>query len=435
MKIIIIGAGVSGLSTYLLLRKVLPSFDSHTILVYEAHSPREALPTGASNPFPSMLGNLSDSAAVVGNIISLAPNSVRLLKFIDPKLYEIFKARGYINEHYTFKTARGHTLAVTPTRDNRYPVEYTISCPRYGLWKWLHEVVGEDKIQYRRVVEVDLSGEKPVVKFAGGGEEDADLVVGADGARSVVKKALFGEEAEGKYAARYEGFAGVGSFLDVEIPESVTKHKSMVFTFGPAGSFGYCSAAPLKQRTLSWWSNWGSPNIPDGNVMDVEDIRRQLQERHGTWKDPVIQRIIKEITTDRIYPVWTTPYLPHWGQRGAVLLGDAAHALRAMSGQGAGQALEDSVTFCLLLSHYITKAETAGSDLTVKEGIELTAKGLYEIRSPRVAFVRDRSRRMYFTKKRINNVVVEYMWYVFIYLCTKFSMIGESSGYWYCVQE
>lgn len=331
MKIIIIGAGVSGLSTYLLLRKVLPSFDSHTILVYEAHSPREALPTGASNPFPSMLGNLSDSAAVVGNIISLAPNSVRLLKFIDPKLYEIFKARGYINEHYTFKTARGHTLAVTPTRDNRYPVEYTISCPRYGLWKWLHEVVGEDKIQYRRVVEVDLSGEKPVVKFAGGGEEDADLVVGADGARSVVKKALFGEEAEGKYAARYEGFAGVGSFLDVEIPESVTKHKSMVFTFGPAGSFG----------------------------------------------------------------------------------------------QGAGQALEDSVTFCLLLSHYITKAETAGSDLTVKEGIELTAKGLYEIRSPRVAFVRDRSRRMYFTKKRINNVVVEYMWYVFIYLCTKFSMIGH----------
>jgi 2-polyprenyl-6-methoxyphenol hydroxylase-like FAD-dependent oxidoreductase len=159
--------------------------------------------------------------------------------------------------------------------------------------------------------------------------------------------------------------------------------------------------------------------------MDADEIRRQLQERHGTWKDPVIQKIINDPKTDRIYPVWTTPNLPHWGQRGTVLLGDAAHALRAMSGQGAGQALEDSVTFCLLLAHYLRAAETAGSNLTVREAIDLSAKGLFEIRSPRVAFVRDRSRRMYFTKKRINNIAIEYLWYLFILFCTKFSMIGK----------
>lgn len=425
MKIIIVGAGVSGLSTYLQLCKLLLSFDSHTILIYESQKPRETVPSGTSDPSLSDLEDLTDSTAVVGNSIGLTPNSVRLLKYINTKLYETFKVRGYVSESYTFKTARGHTLAVMSTGDKRSPEEYTISCPRYGLWKCLHDVVGEDKIQYRKVIDVDFSGEKPVVRFADGGEEDADLVVGADGVRSVVKKAIFGEEDERKYAPHYEGFCGVGAFIDVEIPEAITKHKSMVFTFGPTGSFGYCCTAPIPQRVLGWWSNWGTPNVPDRNIVDTDDIRRQLQERHGTWKDPVIHSIIEKMTTDRIYPIWTTPNLPHWGETGAVLLGDAAHTLQATSGQGASQALEDSVTFSLLLSHYITKAETAGSDLTVKEAIKLAAKGLYEIRSPRVASIRARARRLYITKKRINNIIVEYMFYCFIYLWTNFPIIGK----------
>ena len=204
MKIIIVGAGVSGLSTYLQLCKVLPAFDSHTIVVYESQKPRETVSPATSTQSSSKPEDLTDSTAVVGNSIGLAPNSVRLLKYIDTRLYELFKAQGYVSQAYTFKTARGHTLAVTLTGDKRSPEEYTISCPRYGLWQCLHEVVGEDKISYRKVIDVDLSGKKPFVKFADGGEEDADLVVGADGVRSIVKKAIFGEDNERKYAPRYE---------------------------------------------------------------------------------------------------------------------------------------------------------------------------------------------------------------------------------------
>lgn len=199
----------------------------------------------------------------------------------------------------------------------------------------------------------------------------------------------------------------------------------MVFTFGPTGSFGYCSAAPQSQRKLGWWSNWGTREAPDGNVMDPEEIRKQLRERHGTWKDPVIQNIIEEMDTDRIYPIWTTPDLPHWGEGGAVLLGDAAHTLPATSGQGAGQALEDSVVFSLLLAHYMAKAEAAGGGLTVEEVIKLSIKGLYEIRYPRVATIKARSRNLYLTNKKIDNVVFEYMYYLFIYMWTNFPILGE----------
>lgn len=204
MKIAIVGAGVSGLSTYLQFRKILTPLDSHTITIYESQKPDHGGSSGNSNQALSKPEGLTDSATVVGNSILLSPNSVRLLKSIDSELYQVFKARGCVSETYTFKTARGQTLAVLPTHDGKLPREYSISCPRYELWKCLHEVVGEDKIQYRKVVHVDLDGRKPIVRFADGGEEDADLVIGADGVRSVVKRAIFGDEDERLYAPHYE---------------------------------------------------------------------------------------------------------------------------------------------------------------------------------------------------------------------------------------
>lgn len=205
MKIVIVGAGVSGLATYLQLHKLLPpSPHPHRILIYESHEPRRSTCRGAFTPSSPGEQSLTDSAPVVGNSIALAANAVRLLKSIDPRLYDVFKDRGYVNKSYTFRTARGHTLAVTSTGDRESPEEFTISCPRHVLWECFHEVVGEDNIEYRRVIEIDLSGEKPVVKLADGGEEDADLVIGADGVRSIVKKSMFGKEDESKYAPRYE---------------------------------------------------------------------------------------------------------------------------------------------------------------------------------------------------------------------------------------
>lgn len=106
--------------------------------------------------------------------------------------------------HYILRSARGHTLAVVPTADGNLPVEYTLSCPRFDSWQWLHEYVGYKSICYRRVVEVNLDGERPVVYFADSGREDADLVVGADGVRSVAKKALFSHENRSKYEARFK---------------------------------------------------------------------------------------------------------------------------------------------------------------------------------------------------------------------------------------
>jgi 2-polyprenyl-6-methoxyphenol hydroxylase-like FAD-dependent oxidoreductase len=199
----------------------------------------------------------------------------------------------------------------------------------------------------------------------------------------------------------------------------VIEDQSMVLTFGPSGSFGYCSAAPQERRLVGWWSNWRLADIPESNSVDPEEVHKQLLDRHGSWKDPVIQGIIAAMSTDRIYPLWTTPELPYWGRDRALILGDAAHTLQANSGQGASQALEDSVAFTLLLASYLTKGK---SD---QDAIDLATRGLYKIRNPHVQTIKSQARNLFIMEKRFNNVIVEYALYCFIFLWTRFPVLSK----------
>lgn len=208
------------------------------------------------------------------------------------------------------------------------------------------------------------------------------------------------------------------------LPETITKESSMVFTFGPTGSFGYCSAAPLIEGKIGWWSNWGSSQIPTNNMRDSAQIRAELQQRHSKWHDPTIRHIVSTATTAVIYPIWTTPELPLWSRKGAIILGDAAHTLQATSGQGACQALEDSVAFCLFLCHYLRLAKLGHANLSDSDVVELTAKGLYDVRHERVATIRERSRNLYLTREPIKNIAFEYLYYMYIFFLTAFPFLG-----------
>lgn len=200
----------------------------------------------------------------------------------------------------------------------------------------------------------------------------------------------------------------------------------MVFTFGLNGSFGYCSAAPESQQKLGWWSNWPRSDMPEQTRIDPDEARRQLLGRHAQWKDDVIQYILRNAVVDRIYPIWTTPALPHWGaDTGAVLLGDSSHTLQAMSGQGACQALEDSIVFSLLLSHYIAESEKSNGAFTTKDAISRSTRGLYLIRKDKVAAIKNRARNLYSKQRYVDNVVLECIYSCFIFAWVKFSFFGK----------
>ena len=200
MKIIIIGGGIAGLSTYLYMKKYLSPNGEHELKIFESQASRIA----SEQTHHLNLDDLSFSTALVGGGLAVAPNGMRVLRDLSLDLHGAVTSQGFPCENNTFKAARGFTIGQVRAWDAREPPEYTVSSSRYGLWKCLADKVGDDAVQFKKVVEVAVDdGGKPLVRFADGSSEEADLVLGADGVRSTVKKAILQDD-DGKYAPTYK---------------------------------------------------------------------------------------------------------------------------------------------------------------------------------------------------------------------------------------
>jgi 2-polyprenyl-6-methoxyphenol hydroxylase-like FAD-dependent oxidoreductase len=205
----------------------------------------------------------------------------------------------------------------------------------------------------------------------------------------------------------------------------------MNFVFGGNGFFGYffsqsAESAPHRDspyyvtdpgESLAWWSTYTVDECPTPATLDKEVVTQQLQKRHSTWSDPVIQNILKSLKVENMYPTWTVPPLPTWERDGVVLVGDAAHALPPTSGQGSSQALEDVEAFSLFLSHYLRKSYERQDVESVdhKEIIKMAAKKYMDLRLPRVTKILHAAQSSQ-DSKRDKGVIQEYIMYAFLWI-------------------
>jgi 2-polyprenyl-6-methoxyphenol hydroxylase-like FAD-dependent oxidoreductase len=168
--------------------------------------------------------------------------------------------------------------------------------------------------------QVLLDGADPVI---------ADVVVGADGIRSAVRRSLFGEE-----PLRYGGHRAwrAGTRFDDE-----RVRDRFVEVWGVGGGFGFGPAGPGR---VYWYC---FEAVPEG-APAPERPRDEFLRRYGAWLDP-IPALIESTEPDAIEPTFTYDRPPRrtWGRGRVTLLGDAAHPMKPNIGQGAAQALEDAV--------------------------------------------------------------------------------------------
>lgn len=227
-------------------------------------------------------------------------------------------------------------------------------------------------------------------------------------------------------------------------------------TFGPQGFFGYgaCSSTSTAANEMAsdspafstvdkisptpgpravWWSTYSIAHLPHTKNFDREDIRAQLQSRHGAWTDPTIRSIVASAAVDSIYPTWTVPELPTWERQRVVLIGDAAHALPSSSGQGVSQALEDAQVLALLLERYLGEIPPPNDSdggmagimsqdarsAAESQAITQAAQAYFQLRKPRVKRIADRAK---YTgdMKREKGFVGEWLIYFFIWLVGAF---------------
>ncbi|KAJ5902412.1 hypothetical protein N7495_002940 [Penicillium taxi] len=404
MKIVIVGAGVSGCSIYLSLQKHLPNQDEHNYTIYEAYD------TARDTTFrerPASTEDTGSATLVVGGGLGLGPNGLNVLKRLDSSLYQDVMRSGYPYSNFQIKGANGWTLMKVQATANVKGQEMdSLAMSRHSIWQCLRDRIPNSAIINKKIQQVIPHGGalgRHLITFVDGSSPvEADLVIGSDGLK---------------------GLVGVGGFHPTT--ESLQRNiqpGTMTITFGGNGFFGYVySPSPSSPESIiTWWSTFGMEECPDPKTADKAAITQDLRDRHANWQDPVIQEIIKSVNVETMWPTWTTPELPIWDKDGIVLLGDAAHALPPTSGQGSAQALEDSESFSLFLAHYLKKAHRNDGDFSERDAVQLAAKKHMALRYPRVKVLLEKAQQRQQSKKKMN-LLQEYTMYIILWLVGKLS--------------
>lgn len=174
-------------------------------------------------------------------------------------------------------------------------------------------------------------GEKATAEFAGGAKEQGDILVCADGSRSLLRRLQF-PDAERKYAG-YTVWQGIAENFEHDcIPADM-----LIVWYGR----GLRLCVYHIGRGRPYWA--ALYTTPEGGRDPEGASKRIVLDLFRGWQEPLVAMIeaTAESAISRMDNYGGMP-LDYWGTGRVTLLGDAAHATTIDIGQGACQAIEDA---------------------------------------------------------------------------------------------
>jgi 2-polyprenyl-6-methoxyphenol hydroxylase-like FAD-dependent oxidoreductase len=323
----IIGAGLGGLAMALFMKKA-----NINCTIYELRTPY-----------------ITSAGAIM-----LSPNALKSLDAIG--VYDRIKGKGYHFRDLTFNTNEHKFIdAYEMGNADKYGFD-ALRIYRQDILDALKAMVKEAGIdihyqkRFTKVIEDTDAGVK--FAFADGDEKTVDLLIGADGIHSSIRKHLV--------ADIKPDFSNVLA-VTCHIPTAGVKfpHENYplpVSIHGPAGAFVLAPQNPEGSELLGGIQHRTHERTREGwdeMINDKEGLLRIMKESYATW-DPLVQSAMDSLHFDplNIWSFYTVPKLSTWRSetRRVVIIGDAGHAIPPAAGQGVNQAFEDVHSLLLLIA-------------------------------------------------------------------------------------
>ena len=311
-RIAVIGAGMAGLTAALSLQK---------------------------NGFKPIVYESAPELGEVGAGLTISPNSTHGLEYVG-LADELAKKANVTQTQAIMHYKTGEILATSERGDiprQKYGANY-YQIHRADLHEMLCNTAEKNDPgclvlghAFKSYTERDDETE---ITFANGDTVTCDVVIGADGVRSVVRGAMFGPE-DPKFTGNvaYRGLIDKGN-----LPDDL---------FTPSSGV---AIAPRKAFTRYL--------VRDGSVINfVAFVRRdgwneegwsipvtqeELMEEFGDWH-PRISNLIKAAPKDKVFKwaLYDRDPLDQWTKGRVTLTGDAAHPMLPFMGMGAAMGIED----------------------------------------------------------------------------------------------
>ncbi|CDR33756.1 FAD-binding monooxygenase [Criblamydia sequanensis CRIB-18] len=242
---------------------------------------------------------------------------------------------------------------------NNSPKRINVHVPRQALRLALLEQLGDSNALHwgHRLISFKECEDKSVeLIFQVNGEmknTKADLVVGADGVRSVVRNLLIGEDIT---PLRYLGYVVVLGICSLEALKGVESSLlDSATVFQTVNGHERIYVMPYTQDSVMWQFSFPIPE-EEAKALCAKGAQALKEEacRRADWHKPVPQ-ILEATLPEQItgYPLYDRELLNSEILEKAsafTLIGDAAHPMSPFKGQGANQALLDALALARKIS-------------------------------------------------------------------------------------